>query len=63
MQRSVLRQMIAVVSRPGILSFAGGLPDPALFPTTDYAAALSHVLATDPKALQYGMPFAPLKSH
>lgn len=63
MQRSVLRQMIAVVSRPGILSFAGGLPDPALFPTTDYAAALAHVLATDPKALQYGMPFAPLKQH
>lgn len=63
MQRSVLRQMIAVVSRPGILSFAGGLPDPALFPTAHYAAALAHVLATDPKALQYGMPFAPLKQH
>lgn len=63
MQRSVLRQMIAVVSRPGILSFAGGLPDPALFPTADYAAACAHVLATDPKALQYGMPYAPLKQH
>lgn len=63
MQRSVLRQMIAVVSRPGILSFAGGLPDPALFPAADYGAALSHVLLTDPKALQYGMPFAPLKQH
>lgn len=63
MQRSVLRQMLAVVSRPGILSFAGGLPAPDLFPTADYAAALAHVLATDPGALQYGPPFAPLKRH
>ncbi|MBK8984778.1 MAG: PLP-dependent aminotransferase family protein [Chloroflexi bacterium] len=63
MSRSVLRQMIAVTSRPGILSFAGGLPDPALFPTADYAAALQSVLAADPKALQYGPPLASLKAH
>ncbi len=63
MQRSVLRQMLAVVSRPGILSFAGGLPAPELFPTADYAAALARVLADDPRALQYGPPFAPLKAH
>lgn len=63
MQRSVLRQMLAVVSQPGILSFAGGLPAPDLFPTADYAAALSRVLQTDPGALQYGPPFLPLKQH
>jgi 2-aminoadipate transaminase len=63
LSRSVLRQMLAVVSRPGILSFAGGLPAPELFPTADYAAAMAHVLATDPQALQYGPPFAPLKEH
>jgi len=63
MQRSVLRQMLAVVARPGILSFAGGLPAPDLFPTADYAAALQHVLATDRGALQYGPPFLPLKRH
>ena len=63
MQRSVLRQMLAVVSRPGILSFAGGLPAPDLFPTADYSRALAHVLATDRGALQYGPPFAPLKAH
>ncbi len=63
MQRSVLRQMLAVVSRPGILSFAGGLPAPDLFPTADYAAALAHVLQTDRGALQYGPPFMPLKRH
>lgn len=63
MQRSVLRDMIAVVSRPGILSLAGGLPAPELFPVQDYAAATAHVLASDPRALQYGPPFAPLKQH
>lgn len=63
MSRSMLRQMIAVVSRPGILSFAGGLPAPELFPTAEYAEALAHVLATDAQALQYGPPFPPLKAH
>lgn len=61
LQRSVLRQMIAVVSRPGILSFAGGLPDPALFPTQAYADAVATVLAADSRALQYGPPHAPLQ--
>ncbi len=63
MQRSMLRQMIAVVGRPGILSFAGGLPAPELFPAEDYAAALGTVLANDVGALQYGPPFEPLKRH
>ena len=63
MQRSVLRQMLAVVARPGILSFAGGLPAPELFPTAEYSAALQHVLASDRGALQYGPPYRPLKRH
>ncbi len=63
MSRSVLREMIAIVSRPGITSFAGGLPDHNLFPVSGYAEAVAHVLATDPKALQYGPPFVPLKKH
>lgn len=63
MQRSVLRQMVAVAAQPGVLSFAGGLPDPALFPRAEYAVAMAHVLATDVLALQYRPPFAPLKQH
>lgn len=63
MQRSVLRQMLAVVSRPGILSFAGGLPAPELFPAAEYSQALTKVLAADTKALQYGPPYQPLKAH
>lgn len=62
LQRSVLRQLIAVVSRPEITSFAGGLPDPTLFPREDYAEAMAQVLATDALALQYRPPFAPLRS-
>lgn len=62
-KRSVLREMLAVVSRPGILSFAGGLPAPELFPTSDYARAVSQTLASEPKALQYGPPIPRLKSH
>jgi len=61
--RSVLQQMIAIVSRPGILSFAGGLPAPELFPAADLAEALNHVLNSDPGALQYGLPYQPLKRH
>lgn len=63
MQRSMLRQMIAVVGQPGILSFAGGLPAPELFPVEDYTAALARVLSTDRGSLQYGPPYLPLKHH
>lgn len=63
MKRSILRQMLAVASRPGILSFAGGLPATEMFPAADYADAVNRVLAADPGALQYGPPFAPLKRH
>jgi 2-aminoadipate transaminase len=63
MKRSVLREMIGVVSQPGILSFAGGLPAPELFPTTAYAQAAAQVLASDPAVLQYGPPLAALKGH
>lgn len=62
-KRSVLREMLAVVSRPGILSFAGGLPAPDLFPAKEYAQAVNVTLAMDQKALQYGPPYPPLKSH
>ena len=59
--RSLLRELLAVSCRPDILSLAGGLPDPRLFPAREYRAALDFVLATDARALQYGPPFEPLK--
>lgn len=52
-ERSLLRQMVATVARPGVLSLAGGLPDAALFPVRELEAALGAVLHDDPRALQY----------
>lgn len=62
-QRSALQDMLSVTARPGIISFALGLPAPELFPTMEYGQAVSRVLATDARALQYGPPFQPLKTH
>jgi 2-aminoadipate transaminase len=62
-RRSALRQLVAVVAQPGITSLAGGLPDPALFPAAEYAAALSEVIARDPQSLQYRPPLRRLQEH
>ncbi|HVS16676.1 MAG TPA: PLP-dependent aminotransferase family protein [Thermoanaerobaculia bacterium] len=62
-ERSLLREMVTVVSQPGILSLAGGLPDAASFPRAEYAAALAAALRDDPRALQYGPPVPRLKEH
>lgn len=62
-KRSALQEMLAIVRRPGLLSFALGLPAPELFPTAQYAEACARVLAEDPHALQYGPAFRPLKLH
>ena len=52
-----------MIDDPGLLSFALGMPATELFPAEAYARATAHVLETDPQALQYGLPFAPLKAH
>lgn len=62
-RRSALQDMLVASARPGVLSFALGLPAAELFPAAEYAEAVAHVLANDPRALQYGPPFAPLKRH
>ncbi|MGH2536955.1 MAG: PLP-dependent aminotransferase family protein [Candidatus Promineifilaceae bacterium] len=63
MQRSLLREMLAVCARPGIRSFAGGLPAEELFPAEALAAATARVLQEDGRALNYGPPYLPLKRH
>ena len=60
---SALQEMLMLAARPGLLSFALGLPAPELFPLADYAAAAATVLAAGPGALQYSPPFRPLKEH
>lgn len=54
MNPSVLREILKVTERPGIISFAGGLPSPRTFPVDAFAAACEQVLRHDgPAALQY----------
>lgn len=62
-RQSALRDILALVSRPGLLSFALGMPAAELFPVSAYTGAARHVLATEPDALQYGMPLAGLRRH
>lgn len=61
--QSPLRDLLATAVRPDILSFALGMPAADLFPARDYAEAVAYVLATDPQALQYGLPCQSLKAH
>lgn len=54
MNPSVLRELLKVAERPGIISFAGGLPSPKTFPVEAFAAACAKVLRDDASAaLQY----------
>ena len=64
MNPSVIREILKVTERPGIISFAGGLPSPRTFPVEAFAAACEKVLRHDgPAALQYAASegFAPLR--
>jgi 2-aminoadipate transaminase len=61
--RSALQDMLMEASRPGVLSFALGLPAAELFPAAAYAQAIAQVLSTDQRAMQYAPPFQPLKEH
>ena len=54
MNPSVIREILKVTERPGIISFAGGLPSPKTFPIAEFAAACEKVLREDGQAaLQY----------
>ena len=48
-----VNQILAVAGMPGMISFAGGLPDPATFPTAELPALVESVLAASIDALQY----------
>ncbi|MFZ4453207.1 aminotransferase-like domain-containing protein [Salibacterium aidingense] len=54
MQSSAVRDILKVVNRGDVISFAGGLPDEKLFPVEEVREAFNKALDTDPKALQYG---------
>lgn len=55
MERSTVREFLKLATQPGMISFAGGLPAPELFPIEEVRAASERVLARHGgKALQYG---------
>ncbi|MDO4983117.1 MAG: PLP-dependent aminotransferase family protein [Eubacteriales bacterium] len=52
---SEIRELLALTAKPEIISFAGGLPAPELFPVDDMNAAIEAVMQENGKsALQYG---------
>ncbi len=64
MNPSVIREILKVTERPGILSLAGGLPAPESFPVEAMRAATERVLREAPReALQYAASegYAPLR--
>ena len=54
MKSSPVRDILAVLGRGDIISFAGGIPDPKLFELDDFRASFAYVLDQQgPRALQY----------
>ena len=55
MRSSIIRELLKITQQSGVISFAGGLPAPELFPVREFLEACNYVLAHDPQsALQYG---------
>jgi DNA-binding transcriptional MocR family regulator len=58
MKASEIRELLKVLEQPGVISFAGGIPDPKLFPGRAAAKAYGDALATSAStsvALQYSV--------
>jgi 2-aminoadipate transaminase len=55
MSRSVIRELLKLTNRPGLISFAGGLPYPGSFPVERIRGICDRILKDHPQvALQYG---------
>ena len=50
MKASEIRELLKLLGEPGIISFAGGIPDPALFPAEAFAEAFQNALSPDQQA-------------
>lgn len=56
MKASAIREILKITERPDVISFAGGLPAPELFPIQALKKACIKVLETHgPKSLQYSL--------
>jgi 2-aminoadipate transaminase len=55
MKNSAVRELLKLTEQPDIISFAGGLPAPEIFPVERFTEAFNKVMADfGPRALQYG---------
>ena len=55
MKSSAIRELLKLTENPEVISFAGGLPAPDVFPVDEFTAACETVLKEwGPEALQYG---------
>jgi 2-aminoadipate transaminase len=64
MQSSAIRELLKISNLPGVISFAGGLPSPDVFPTKRFIEACDILLRErGDQALQYGTTegFLPLR--
>lgn len=64
MKASDIRELLKLTARPEVISFAGGMPAPELFPVEELTAAFNAVMAENSRvALQYGQTegWAPLR--
>ena len=54
MQSSIVRELLKLTEKPDVISFAGGLPAPEVFPLEQFKTAAQRVLEQEgPKSLQY----------
>jgi 2-aminoadipate transaminase len=51
---SPIRELFKMIQRPGMISFAGGWPDPEIFPVGEFAACADALSKHGKVALQYG---------
>lgn len=66
MGSSIIRELLKLTEKPDIISFAGGLPAPEVFPVKEFEAATQQVLAEHgSQALQYGTTegYGPLREY
>jgi DNA-binding transcriptional MocR family regulator len=59
MEAAEVRDLLSLLGRRDVISFAGGIPDPALFPTEAIRAAYDRILGDPARAaaaLQYSVP-------
>lgn len=66
MKSSAIRELLKLTSQPDVISFAGGLPAPEMFPVREFQEACDYVLRNEgPQALQYGATegYTPLKQY